>query len=42
MHHKKVKLNYGEVLTLWDYIRNTGATYYNKDAFYRENPKMLE
>jgi len=28
-HHEKTVVHFGELLTLWDYICNTGETYYN-------------
>ena len=33
LHHEKVHYNFGEMLCLWDYLRNTGATLYNKKEF---------
>lgn len=33
VHHSKVNIHFGEILNLWDYIYNSGATYYNKNEF---------
>ena len=33
VHHAKTKIHFGELLTLWDYILNTGASHYNKKEF---------
>jgi sterol desaturase/sphingolipid hydroxylase (fatty acid hydroxylase superfamily) len=33
VHHEKKVIHFSELLTLWDYLRNTGATYYNRDEF---------
>ena len=38
-HHLKVNINFGELGCLWDLIRGTGATVYNKEKFEAENPK---
>ena len=33
LHHSKTKIHFSELLTLWDYLLNTGATFYNKNEF---------
>lgn len=33
IHHARTHSHFAELLTLWDYLKNTGATYYNKEKF---------
>ena len=38
-HHLKVNINYGELGVGWDWLRNTGATFYNKLEFEKTHAK---
>ncbi|KAL4446445.1 hypothetical protein ABPG74_001186 [Tetrahymena malaccensis] len=39
LHHSKTKIHFSELLTLWDYLMNTGATFYNKQEFQQKLEK---